>query len=208
MTGQLADLPSFRRIAGIPFDACMAALESWQLTGHDGELRLGNSLLRGPIERDQRSRRGLTSKVHLLADSGCRPLAPPDQRRAAPRFRRLPLPDGRLTVARRGPGRPRTRPAAPARWTHASNEHGRRHRVVCLNDRRHGRVGIDRRERGQQAGRKRRGRHADGRRSRDGDLRPPPEGRDPGRRAVDPREAKWRGKSARISCGKAPGGPE
>jgi hypothetical protein len=53
MTGQLADLPSFRRIAGIPFDACMAALESWQLTGHDGELRLGNSLLRGPIERDQ-----------------------------------------------------------------------------------------------------------------------------------------------------------
>jgi hypothetical protein len=32
----------------------MAALESWQLTGHDGELRLGNSLPRGPIERDQR----------------------------------------------------------------------------------------------------------------------------------------------------------
>jgi hypothetical protein len=54
VTGQLADLPSFRRIAGIPFDACMAALESWQLTGHDGELRLGNSLPRGPIERDQR----------------------------------------------------------------------------------------------------------------------------------------------------------
>ena len=53
MTGQLADLPSFRRISGIPFDACTAALESWQLTGHDGELRLGNSLLRGPIERDQ-----------------------------------------------------------------------------------------------------------------------------------------------------------
>jgi len=53
MTGQLADLPSFRRIAGIPFDACMAALESWQFTGYDGELRLGNSLLRGPIERDQ-----------------------------------------------------------------------------------------------------------------------------------------------------------
>jgi len=31
VTGQLADLPSFRRIAGIPFDACMAALESWYL---------------------------------------------------------------------------------------------------------------------------------------------------------------------------------
>ena len=51
MTGQLAD-PVFRRIAGIPFDAYMAALESWQLTGHDGEVRLGNSLLRGPIEHD------------------------------------------------------------------------------------------------------------------------------------------------------------
>ena len=52
MTGQLAD-PAFRRIAGIPFDAYMAALESWQLTGHDGEVRLGNSLLRGPVEHDQ-----------------------------------------------------------------------------------------------------------------------------------------------------------
>jgi hypothetical protein len=52
MTGQLADLPSFRRIADIPFDTYMAALDSWQLTRRDGELRLGNSLLRGPIERD------------------------------------------------------------------------------------------------------------------------------------------------------------
>jgi hypothetical protein len=52
MTGQLADLPSFRRIADIPFDTYMAELDSWQLTRHDGELRLGNSLLRGPIQRD------------------------------------------------------------------------------------------------------------------------------------------------------------
>ena len=52
MTGQLGDLLSFRRIAAIPFDACMAALESWQLTGHGGELRLGKSVLRGPAERD------------------------------------------------------------------------------------------------------------------------------------------------------------
>lgn len=50
MTGQLADLPSFRRIADTPFDAYLAAFESWQLTRHDGELRLGNSLLRGPIK--------------------------------------------------------------------------------------------------------------------------------------------------------------
>jgi hypothetical protein len=52
MTEQLADLLSFRRIAGIPFGPYMAALERWQLTGPDSELRLGNSLLRGPIERD------------------------------------------------------------------------------------------------------------------------------------------------------------
>jgi hypothetical protein len=43
---------SFRRIVDIPFDACLAALESWQRTGQDGELHLGQSLLGGPIERD------------------------------------------------------------------------------------------------------------------------------------------------------------
>ena len=52
MTGQLADSLSFGRIADIPVDAYLAMLESWQLTGHDGEVRLGNSLLRGPIEHD------------------------------------------------------------------------------------------------------------------------------------------------------------
>jgi hypothetical protein len=52
MTGQLAD-SVFQGIADTPFEAYMAALESWQLTGHGGELRLGNSLLRGPIEHDQ-----------------------------------------------------------------------------------------------------------------------------------------------------------
>jgi len=52
MTERLADLLSFRRIASISFDAYLAGLESWQLTGQGGELRLGNSLLRGPIEHD------------------------------------------------------------------------------------------------------------------------------------------------------------
>jgi hypothetical protein len=51
VTGQRADLMSFRRIADIPFDAYIAAFDSWQLTGHHGELRLGNSLLRGPAKR-------------------------------------------------------------------------------------------------------------------------------------------------------------
>ena len=52
MTGQLADLLSFRRIADIPVDAYLAMLESWQLTGHDSELCLGDSMVRGPIEHD------------------------------------------------------------------------------------------------------------------------------------------------------------
>ncbi len=71
MTGQLADLLSFRRIADIPFDAYMAALDSWQLTGHDGELRLGHSLLRGPI--------GARSALRYLPDRG-----PAGPRAAAP----------------------------------------------------------------------------------------------------------------------------
>ncbi len=48
-------LLSFRRIVDIPFERCVAALESWQRTGQDGELRIGLSLLRGPIEHDRDS---------------------------------------------------------------------------------------------------------------------------------------------------------
>ena len=40
---------SFRRIVDIPFGTCVAALESWQRTGQDGELRIGHSLVRGPV---------------------------------------------------------------------------------------------------------------------------------------------------------------
>jgi hypothetical protein len=43
----------FRRIIDIPFETCVAALESWQRTGHDGELHIGQSLLRWPIEHDR-----------------------------------------------------------------------------------------------------------------------------------------------------------
>jgi hypothetical protein len=72
MTGQLADLPSFRRIADFPFDAYMAALDSWQLSRHDGELRLGSSLLRGPIESDHHTG---TRRIEVLLARG--PLRPP-----------------------------------------------------------------------------------------------------------------------------------
>jgi len=57
-----------------------------------------------------RSRGGLASKVHLLADARCRPLArvtSAGQRHDSLAF--LPLMD-RLKVTRAGPGRPRTRP--------------------------------------------------------------------------------------------------
>ena len=43
---------SFRRIIDVPFGICMIALESWQRTGQDGDLHIGQSLLRWPIEHD------------------------------------------------------------------------------------------------------------------------------------------------------------
>ena len=44
---------SFPRIIDVPFETCVATLESWQRTGQDGELRIGQSLLRWPIEHDR-----------------------------------------------------------------------------------------------------------------------------------------------------------
>jgi hypothetical protein len=41
---------SFPRIIDVPFETCVAALESWQRTGQEGELHIGQSLLRWPIE--------------------------------------------------------------------------------------------------------------------------------------------------------------
>ena len=57
-----------------------------------------------------RSRGGLTSKVHLLADDRARQLTwqtSPGQRGDSPMF--VPVLEG-LRIGRRGPGRPRTRP--------------------------------------------------------------------------------------------------
>ena len=80
-----------------------------------------------------RSRGGLTTKVHLLADSGCRPLArvtSAGQRHDSVAF--LPL-MSRLKIARRGPGRPRTRPgrvlADKAYSSTAIRSHLRRRRI-------------------------------------------------------------------------------
>ena len=43
---------SFPRIIDIPFNICVAALESWQGTGQGSELHIGQSLLHWPIEQD------------------------------------------------------------------------------------------------------------------------------------------------------------
>jgi hypothetical protein len=62
---------SFRRIVDIPFEACVTAFESW-LQGHDGELRVGTSRLRGPIEHDRNSG---TCRVKIdVAQGPLRPL--------------------------------------------------------------------------------------------------------------------------------------
>ena len=44
---------SFPRLIDLPFETCVATLESWQRTGQDGELHIGQSLLRWPIEHDR-----------------------------------------------------------------------------------------------------------------------------------------------------------
>jgi hypothetical protein len=62
---------SFRRILDVPFETCVAALDSWQRTGQ-GELRVGGSLLRGPVAHD---RAAGTRRVQVrLARGPLRPL--------------------------------------------------------------------------------------------------------------------------------------
>ena len=59
-----------------------------------------------------RSRGGLSTKIHLAADRRCRPVTDiltPGQHGDCPQF--IPLLD-QVRIARRGPGRPRTRPGA------------------------------------------------------------------------------------------------
>ena len=63
---------SFARIINVPFESCVATLESWQRTGHGDELHIGQSLLRWPIQHD----RDLgTYRIGVGLDRG--PLRPP-----------------------------------------------------------------------------------------------------------------------------------
>jgi hypothetical protein len=43
---------SFWRIVDVPFETCVAALDSWLRTTHGGELRFGGSQVLGPMEHD------------------------------------------------------------------------------------------------------------------------------------------------------------
>jgi hypothetical protein len=62
---------SFRRIMDVPFETCVAELDSWQRTEY-GELRVGGSLLRGPAEHD---REAGTRRIQVrLARGSLRPL--------------------------------------------------------------------------------------------------------------------------------------
>src|SRR5437762_7604395 len=63
---------SFPRIIDVPFETCLATLERWQHTGQDGELRIGQSLLRWPIEHDRESG---TCRIEVGLARG--PLRPP-----------------------------------------------------------------------------------------------------------------------------------
>jgi len=67
----LGQLP-FRRIVDVPFETCLAAVESGQRTRPDGELRIGESRVRGPIGHDRDSG---THRIEVrLARGPLRPL--------------------------------------------------------------------------------------------------------------------------------------
>jgi hypothetical protein len=63
---------SFRRIVDVPFETCVAALDGWQQTAPAGEVRLGDSVLCGPVERVPGS---ATRRIQIrLARAAWRPL--------------------------------------------------------------------------------------------------------------------------------------
>src|SRR5208282_1056584 len=63
---------SFRRVVDVPFQTCVAALGSWQRTEQGGEVRFGESLLCGPVQRDPGS---ATRRIQVrLARGALRPL--------------------------------------------------------------------------------------------------------------------------------------
>jgi hypothetical protein len=75
MTASMGSAPgwlSFRRFIDVPFETCLAALDSWQRTAPGGEPRFGQSRLCGPSEHDRDS---ATRRMQVrLARGSLRPL--------------------------------------------------------------------------------------------------------------------------------------
>lgn len=71
-TGPAPGSLSFRRIVNVPLETCLAALDSWQRTGHGAGLRFGDSQLPGPLEHDPDS--GTRRIQARLARGPLRPL--------------------------------------------------------------------------------------------------------------------------------------
>ena len=63
---------SFWRIVDVPFETCVAALDSWLGTKHGGELRFGGGQFLGPMEHD---RDWGTRRIQVRLTRG--PLHPP-----------------------------------------------------------------------------------------------------------------------------------
>jgi hypothetical protein len=75
MSTSLGPVPvplSFRRIVDVPFETCVAALDSWQRAGRGGEVRSGGSRFPGPMEHDRDS--GTCQLQVRLARGPLRPL--------------------------------------------------------------------------------------------------------------------------------------
>jgi hypothetical protein len=63
---------SFRRVVDVPFETCVAALDSWQRTGQGGEPPLAGCQLPGPVEHDRNTG---TRRIRVrLARGPLRPL--------------------------------------------------------------------------------------------------------------------------------------
>jgi hypothetical protein len=67
---------SFRRVVDVPFDTCVAALDSWQRTGQGGGLRPAASQLLGQMEHDRDTG---TRRIWVRLARG--PLRPPRRMR-------------------------------------------------------------------------------------------------------------------------------
>ena len=75
MTASMGPVPgslSFRRIVDVPFQTCLAALDSWTRAGDGGDLRFGKSQVLGPMEYDHHSG---TRRIEVRLTRG--PLRPP-----------------------------------------------------------------------------------------------------------------------------------